>query len=515
MATSPGSYDRREHNSNRRRGKTVSGAIPDISVPATIEQHDVVTPIETMRFPWSSPSAPTSPIEPTRPSTSGASPAKSSTSGHRRTISGNIFSKFNFLRPSSSGGDDGSGTLRPPTRERRSGSRGEKDRDQTSPTKSLFSRKSIDDDQPQVSSQNVSPEKDKEQEASGGGGGALASALKQSKTRKRKGSLRKTALLGGRKILSEGRERKGSFSLLQRSGSAAKQKQATSVQPEYEEAVVMDNEPESPLTDDGYEEQASSAQAAEAEPSRLAQDLKSQHSYEGSIASTTSDTSWPEPAAVSAARLALLTDHVSHQEGRSRTGTMVNDLGSPLDMKSPVSQASNTSTTTDDDDVLTFDRPAKPPNAGNSVPPPLSSSATSYFPSLSSTSSLATRRRSSKRRSPLSRTLPLNAASTSAPYTVSSELGHDYTETAYWGWVLLIVTWITFTVGMGSCLEIWSWAWDVGETPYAPPELEDDPTLPIVGYYPALMVLTGVVSWVWITVAWVGMKYFRHAKIEV
>jgi hypothetical protein len=81
--------------------------------------------------------------------------------------------------------------------------------------------------------------------------------------------------------------------------------------------------------------------------------------------------------------------------------------------------------------------------------------------------------------------------------------------------VLLVVTWITFTVGMGSCLELWSWAWDVGETPYAPPELEDDPTLPIVGYYPALMVLTGIVSWVWITVAWVGMKYFRHAKIEV
>ena len=92
---------------------------------------------------------------------------------------------------------------------------------------------------------------------------------------------------------------------------------------------------------------------------------------------------------------------------------------------------------------------------------------------------------------------------------------HDYTETEYWGWIILLFTWVTFTVGMGSCLEIWSWAWDVGETPYAPPELEDDPTLPIVGYYPALIVLTGVVAWVWITVAWVGMKYFRHAKIEV
>ncbi|RMZ89563.1 hypothetical protein DV736_g3208, partial [Chaetothyriales sp. CBS 134916] len=49
-------------------------------------------------------------------------------------------------------------------------------------------------------------------------------------------------------------------------------------------------------------------------------------------------------------------------------------------------------------------------------------------------------------------------------------------------------------------------------TPYAPPELEDDPTLPIVGYYPALTVLTGVMAWVWVVVAWVGMKYFRHAS---
>ncbi|KAF2665529.1 hypothetical protein BT63DRAFT_67982 [Microthyrium microscopicum] len=90
---------------------------------------------------------------------------------------------------------------------------------------------------------------------------------------------------------------------------------------------------------------------------------------------------------------------------------------------------------------------------------------------------------------------------------------HDYSETEWWGWIILAVTWIVFVVGMGSCLEVWSWAWDVGETPYAPPELEDDPTLPIVGYYPALIVMTGVMAWVWVMVAWVGMKYFRHAKV--
>lgn len=90
----------------------------------------------------------------------------------------------------------------------------------------------------------------------------------------------------------------------------------------------------------------------------------------------------------------------------------------------------------------------------------------------------------------------------------------DYSETAFWGYVILIVTWVVFVVGMGSSFGIWSWAWDVGETPKAPPELEDDPTLPIVGYYPALMVLTCVMAWVWVVVAWVGMKYFRHADLR-
>jgi Phosphatidylinositol N-acetylglucosaminyltransferase subunit Y len=90
----------------------------------------------------------------------------------------------------------------------------------------------------------------------------------------------------------------------------------------------------------------------------------------------------------------------------------------------------------------------------------------------------------------------------------------DYSETAFWGYVILIVTWLVFVVGMGSCFGVWSWAWDVGETPYAPPELEDDPTLPIVGYYPALLVLTCIMAWVWVVVAWVGMKYFRHADFK-
>ncbi|KAI9042005.1 PIG-Y family protein [Aspergillus affinis] len=98
--------------------------------------------------------------------------------------------------------------------------------------------------------------------------------------------------------------------------------------------------------------------------------------------------------------------------------------------------------------------------------------------------------------------------------TTSQEMVWDYSETEWWGWIILIVTWLVFVVGMGSCFGVWSWAWDVGETPYAPPELEDDPTLPIVGYYPALIILTAVMSWVWVIIAWVGMKYFKHANIS-
>ncbi|KAK5284844.1 hypothetical protein LTR98_011303 [Exophiala xenobiotica] len=79
----------------------------------------------------------------------------------------------------------------------------------------------------------------------------------------------------------------------------------------------------------------------------------------------------------------------------------------------------------------------------------------------------------SRTRSPLA-TQPQSIAG-----TPPDEEGWDYTETAFWGHVILIVTWIVFVVGMGSCFDVWSWAWDVGETPYAPPELEDDPTLPI------------------------------------
>ncbi|KAK4452471.1 hypothetical protein QBC34DRAFT_346210 [Podospora aff. communis PSN243] len=150
----------------------------------------------------------------------------------------------------------------------------------------------------------------------------------------------------------------------------------------------------------------------------------------------------------------------------------------------------------------------------------LSSGSESYFPghshprTLGSTTppSIQHRRTTIQRaKSPLALTSLAGLSTTPLP---APEGDWDYAETEWWGWVVLIVTWTVFVVGMGSCLGVWSWAWDVGTTPYAPPELEDDPTLPIVGYYPALMILTGVMAWVWVVVAWIGMKYFRHARVS-
>ncbi|KAI9796073.1 MAG: hypothetical protein M1833_006495 [Piccolia ochrophora] len=167
----------------------------------------------------------------------------------------------------------------------------------------------------------------------------------------------------------------------------------------------------------------------------------------------------------------------------------------PIEGFGPALRSPTETSTTDEDDGLTF-------GAQSSKRTP-SSNSNSYFPPVPASPERPERRRSTKHaQSPLS-----------APPVVSSE-DWDYSETETWGWVVLIVTWVVFVVGMGSCLEVWSWAWDVGETPYAPPELEDDPTLPIVGYYPALIILTTVMAWVWVVAAWVGMKYFKHAKIS-
>jgi hypothetical protein len=291
--------------------------------------------------------------------------------------------------------------------------------------------------------------------------------------------------MGTRRLVTETRERRNS--VLQRSPSTKKQTDAQKF-----------------LSPTG-----SHPPPVPSRESEIGNPLKNKFSYENlKAASSSNNNARSQPAATPSTRLSLVTDTCAPQESRKTSS----ELASPLDLKGPPSLASYASTT-DDDDPLTFDRPLAvymAPQRELSLKKPLSTNTTGYFPSLPPGSDAALSRRMSAK----NRSSPLSHSITTLPTFPEPEY-HDYTETEYWGWVILIATWLIFTVGMGSCLEIWSWAWDVGETPYAPPELEDDPTLPIVGYYPALIVLTGVVAWVWITVAWLGMKYFRHAKIEM
>jgi hypothetical protein len=221
---------------------------------------------------------------------------------------------------------------------------------------------------------------------------------------------------------------------------------------------------------------------------------------------------------------------------RSKTSTPdpITPTAAPAPRKSvPESSPSINYSTTDDEDALHMARRNGPVAVSNQNPSTLSlsSSASLVRPERASVSSgsesyflgppLARppgtgiggpsiqRRRSVNQRAKS----PLALSSLAAPLS-PPDADWDYAETEWWGWIILVVTWFVFVVGMGSCLGVWSWAWDVGTTPYAPPELEDDPTLPIVGYYPALMILTGVMAWVWVVVAWVGMKYFRHAQVS-
>lgn len=176
-------------------------------------------------------------------------------------------------------------------------------------------------------------------------------------------------------------------------------------------------------------------------------------------------------------------------------------------------------TATDEEDLVSF------PRIGTSNAPstgPGTSNSSTVKPATSNTLHISTQSSSSDSYYPLPadatyrpvhrKSSPL--ATHSVEMKNNADITWDYSETESWGWIILIVTWLVFVVGIGSCFEVWSWAWDVGETPYAPPELEDDPTLPIVGYYPALIILTAVMSWVWVVVAWVGMKYFKHANIS-
>lgn len=273
---------------------------------------------------------------------------------------------------------------------------------------------------------------------------AMAMAVGQKSVRRRTGSLRKTAILGGGKL-----------------GTADK--------------VLRNSQPESVDTTVLY---------------------NSSYKDPGASPAPLSPFDMPTPRPISSVPPPVpMVTHPVHGDP-SKILAQGSERQVYANLQRPTT-ANSTASTTDDEDSL---------NSSTSISIPLlpSKPSDSYFPPQARP--LPVRQITSSRSSPLASLPP------TVPSPAPSEW--DYSETRWWGWIILIVTWIVFVVGMGSCFEVWSWAWDVGETPYAPPELEDDPTLPVVGYYPALIILTTVMAWVWVTIAWVGMKYFKHANIS-
>lgn len=328
-------------------------------------------------------------------------------SGHRRSLSGSL-SALLFQRPSSQG-----------------------------------SHHAIRDSAPPLNSPEDAPQTPRP------ASGAMAMAVQQQGIRKRKGSLRKTALLGTGKLRAENKERRGSqldqASTLESNGK-------------YADSAIASS-PTGPA---------------------------------GSFGLPT-----PRPLSSVPPPVPMVT-HPIHGDPSKISSAQTNEGKAYPTIPRPRT-ADSTASTTDEEDL---------PSSLTAVTiPPLSKKPLdSYFPHHLPWIPLTRATTASSRSSPLASLPPTVPSPTPTEW--------DYSETRWWGWVILTVTWIVFVVGMGSCFEVWSWAWDVGETPYAPPELEDDPTLPVVGYYPALIVLTTVMAWLWVTVAWVGMKYFKHANIS-
>ncbi|PWY77361.1 hypothetical protein BO70DRAFT_363298 [Aspergillus heteromorphus CBS 117.55] len=303
------------------------------------------------------------------------------------------------------------------------------------------------------------------------GGRAMSNAIQQHRrTRRRRGSLRKTALLGTR---LDYRDKKPA------------RLPADALRPD----VTGQRSSPSPLPSDSQIRSLTDSTSPDDEP--VAHRSSAQQEQAGNAGWTLMDAPQRTRAATAS----------SHRQQQSKESILGDEL------------------TTDDEDIVSFPRsnttiPAIASATTTALHNPSATGATGLLlPTASSSSDSYYALQADPTYRPLHRAKsPL--ATHSVDMASSSDMTWDYSETEWWGWIILIVTWLVFVVGMGSCFGVWSWAWDVGETPYAPPELEDDPTLPIVGYYPALIVLTAVMSWVWVIIAWVGMKYFKHANIS-
>ncbi|CCC11248.1 hypothetical protein SMACR_03953 [Sordaria macrospora] len=337
----------------------------------------------------------------------------------------------------------------------------------------------------------------------------------QQKTRRRRGSLRKVALLGR----GAQRERRESYPLsintqfeLDRSNEniARASGSGSNIITSSPGSIIKENSRNGGfgLGISGISSQPSaSMEESDSEGTYTAKGTSSSNITSPSMMSNGTD----DPAMTSPTISYTTTDdedalHMASSRGpgimHSLSRSSTNSSISSLNLLHPARASVSSSTS----DSYFQTMPTSRPTRGTQNTP--GSNGTSSATATSN--SIQGRRRSSvqqqRAKSPLSLTTPM-------PPQEAVDYYDDYSDTEFWGWIILLCTWITFVIGMGSCFGVWSWAWDVGTTPYAPPEFEDDPTLPIVGYYPALFVLTWMMVWVWVSVSWVGMKYFRHARV--
>jgi nucleolysin TIA-1/TIAR len=421
--------------------------------------------------------------------TAGRARSNSASSGHKRSVSGSLLSKLSFLRMSHSSSADNNEALS-------SSSHGDAIADD------------FNDGDPTTNDGYIGGSR------AGGTSRAMATAIQhQRKMRRRRGSLRKTALLGTRLEFKDKRNSNASTARDQISYEGIENSRGVS--PPLSISTGASHSRTTPpssttLTDEELTPRGSMDR-------------------DGGRHTSVYSTYWPRS-------LTMDRGVVSSDVNKSPTS-----IGDTTDEEDNISLSHfNNSTTTNDNTTSsgrtasTHLRPSSVSSSGSINPPPIatpSSSSDSYFLSShhhlhhhhqtasaneatdATARSLGRSPTTHRARSPLIAPELSNSASNTLDAGVGGVGGWDYSETEWWGWIILLVTWLVFVVGIGSSFGVWSWAWDVGETPYAPPELEDDPTLPIVGYYPALMVLTAVMAWVWVVVAWVGMKYFKHANI--
>jgi len=74
------------------------------------------------------------------------------------------------------------------------------------------------------------------------------------------------------------------------------------------------------------------------------------------------------------------------------------------------------------------------------------------------------------------------------------------------GVAILAVTW---AVVLGTGYPLLASAWR-DEAPASYRDYEETTGWPIPSYHVLLLVMLPTVFWVWATVAWIGMKFFRH-----